>query len=230
MRHQHSRRAPPWCRQRPGTPSRRRLNARALSWRRLSGRAQSLCRQHARAPSWRGFRCRAPPWRRPDPWSVCASLAMVFPPGQHSRHHCWVCTWRSANRDTSCRGALSSAVLTASRDFGGPHRLAQPPGAMAGHRRGAFAVDVRRRGATSRAEYHRRTAPTAKHQCAATTMAEHHRGAANSPVRRHSTTSRAARHHGRAQTTVRRQGADARPAPTEPGGTQAPGGARDRVT
>ena len=230
MRHQHSRRAPPWCRQRPGTPSRRRLNTRALSWRRLSGRAQSLCRQHARAPSWRGFRCRAPPWRRPDPWNVCASLAMVFPPGQYSRHHCWVCTWRSANRNTSCRGALSSAVLTASRDFGGPHRLAQPPGAMAGHRRGAFAVDVRRRGATSRAEHHRSTAPTAKHQCAATTMAEHHRGAANSPVRRHSTTSGAVRHHGGAQTTVRQQGADARPAPTEPGGTQATGGARDRVT
>ena len=153
------------------------------------------------------------------PWNVCASHAMVFPPGQYSRHHGGVCTWRSANRDTSCRGAVSSAVLTASRVVGGPHRLARPPGSMAGHRRGAFAVDVRRRGATSRARHHRHTAQTAKRQCAATTMAEHHPGAADSQVRRHGATSRAARRHGDAQTTVRRQGAGTRPAPTEPGGT-----------
>ena len=43
----------------------------------------------------------------------CASLAMVYPPGQYSRHHGGVCTWCSANiRDTPCRGDVSSAVLT----------------------------------------------------------------------------------------------------------------------
>ena len=46
----------------------------------------------------------------------CASLAMVYPLGQYSRHHGGVCTWRSANlRDTPCRGDVSSAVITVSK-------------------------------------------------------------------------------------------------------------------
>ena len=58
----------------------------------------------------------------------CTSLAMVYPPGQYSRHHGGVCTWRSANlRDTPCRGDVSSAVLTASRAIGARHRLARAP-------------------------------------------------------------------------------------------------------
>ena len=58
----------------------------------------------------------------------CASLAMVYPPGQYSRHHGGVCTWRSANlRDTPCRGDVSSAVLTASRAIGERRRLARAP-------------------------------------------------------------------------------------------------------
>ena len=34
---------------------------------------------------------------------------------QYSSHHSGVCTWRSANFDTSCRGDVSSAVFTTSR-------------------------------------------------------------------------------------------------------------------
>ena len=58
----------------------------------------------------------------------CASLAMVYPPSQYSRHHGTVCTWRSANlRDSPCKGDVSSAVLTASRAIGERRRLARAP-------------------------------------------------------------------------------------------------------
>ena len=64
------------------------------------------------------------------PRHPCASLAMVFPLGQYSRRHGEDYTWCSTSlRDTSCKGDVTLAVLTASRVIGDTRRLGRPPGA-----------------------------------------------------------------------------------------------------
>ena len=64
------------------------------------------------------------------PRHPCASLAMVFPLRQYSRCHGEDYTRRSTNlRDTSCKGDVTSAVLTASCVIGDTRRLGRPPGA-----------------------------------------------------------------------------------------------------
>ena len=122
------------------------VRKRAPSWRDLQGRAPPRRCPDSPAPTWHQFSDMAPPWctqrtcavvAQPSGqsatvalprWFSCASLAMVYPPGQYSRHHGRVCTWRSANlRDTPCKGDVSSAVLTASRAIGERRRLARAP-------------------------------------------------------------------------------------------------------
>ena len=56
----------------------------------------------------------------------CASLDMLYPLRQYSRHPGGVCRWRFNNlHDTPCRGDVSSAVCTASRVVGEPRHLAR---------------------------------------------------------------------------------------------------------
>ena len=212
--------APSWC---PPMPP----------WRRFSGGAPSWCRQRTRAPSWRNSQGRAPPRRCPDsPVPTWRQLSDMAPPWCNRRPH--APSWRNLQGRAPpwcCPDGLRAPAW--------PWCILQADtrGTMARSAPGAPPTPV-----TPRAEVTccRRYSPPHVPSANVAVSLGHHRGAIFSVTCRLS-----ARIVGLVvwarplQPGVVRDlhggappwcyGCDARPALTEPGGTQATGGARDRV-
>ena len=224
---------PPWCSQRARVPPWRSVRGTAPSWhcpdnpmppwRQFSGRAPSWCRQRTRAPPRRCPDSPAPMWRQ---------ISDVAPPwcSQRTRAPSWrnlqgrAPPWRCPNGLRV--PAWPWCVLQANTR-----------GTMAGSAPGAPPPSV-----TSRAEVtsHPRYSPPHVPSANVAVSLGHHRGATFSVTCRLGARivglvvwARPLRPgvlgdlHGGAPPWC--YGSDARPALTEPGGTQATGGARDRV-
>ena len=224
---------PPWRSVRGTAPSWHCPASPMPPWRQFSGRAPSWCRQRTRAPSWRNPHGRTPPRRCPDsPAPTWRQFSDVAPPwcGQRTRAPSWrnlqgrAPPWRSPN---SLRApAWPWCVLQANTR-----------GTMARSAPGAPPTPV-----TPRAEVtcHRRYSPPHVPLTNVAVSLGHHRGAIFSVTCRLGTRivglvvwawplrpGVVGDLHGGAPPWC--YGRDARPALTEPGGTQATGGARDRV-
>ena len=228
---------PPGCCQRARVPPWRSVRGTAPSWHcpdsQFSGRAPSWCRQRTRAPSWRNPQGRTSPRRCPDsPEPTWRQFSDVAPPwcSQRTRAPSWrnlqgrAPPWRCPN--VLRAPAWPWCVLQANTR-----------GTMAGSALGAPPPSV-----TPRAEVtsHRRYSPPHVPSANVAVSLGHHRGATFSVTCRLGARivglvvwARPLRqgvvgeiHSGAPPWCY---GCDTRPALTEPGGTQATGGARDRV-
>ena len=224
---------PPWCSVRGTAPSWHCPASPMPPWRQLSGRAPSWCRQRTRAPSWRNPHGRTPPRRCPDsPAPTWRQFSDVAPPwcGQRTRAPSWrnlqgrAPPWRSPNslRAPACPWCVLQANTrgTMARSApGAPPSSVTPRAEVTCHRRYSLphvpsanvAVSLRRhRGATFSVTYRLRARIVGL-----VVWARPLRPGVLGDL------------HGGAPPWC--YGRDARPALTEPGGTQATGGARDRV-
>ena len=212
--------APSWCRPMP-------------PWRQFSGKAPSWCRQRTRAPSWRNPQGRTPPRRCPySPAPTWRQFSDMAPAWCSQRPH--APSWRNLEGT-----APPWCCLDGLRAPAWPWCILQADtrGTMVGSAPGAPPTS-----ATPRAKVtcRRRYSPPHLPSANVAVSLGHHRGPTFSV-----TCSLGARIvglvawarplrpgvvgdlHGGAPPWC--YGRDARPALTEPGGTQATGGARDRV-